>query len=140
MADNKELVLGCLRARQSGDLETYAQFLHDDVVRFGPRPSIDHVARGKAEVLSGVRVDLFQAGSLRMEVEHVVAEGNFVAVQFILRGTTVTGKDFENYQHFLFECRDGTVVSEWEYLDTLYSSGVLADVLEAHSAESPEPT
>jgi ketosteroid isomerase-like protein len=125
-AANKQLVVSYLRARQQGDLDTYAGYMTDDIVRYPPRPSLrDRVFRGKAEVVAGVRIDLFEPGTLAMEVERVVAEGELVAVQFVLRGTTTRHQDFETYQHFLFECRDGKVAAEWEYLDTLYASRML---------------
>jgi ketosteroid isomerase-like protein len=124
--DNKDLVLSYLRARQRGDLERYASYMTDDIVRYSPRPSFDHAQQGKPAVLAGVHTDLFEPGTLLMEIERVIAEEALVAVQFILRGLTVTGKRFEAYQFFLFECRDGKVASEWEYLDTLYSSSIFA--------------
>jgi ketosteroid isomerase-like protein len=125
-SDNNRLVVAYLRARQLGDLDTYTSLMTDDIVRYAPRPSLaHHVARGKDAVVSGIRTDLFQPGTLTMEVERIIAEGDLVAVQFILRGTTRTGKHFENYQHFLMECRDGKVSSEWEYLDTLYAADAL---------------
>jgi ketosteroid isomerase-like protein len=60
-----------------------------------------------------------------MEVENLIAEGPFVAAQIAVQATAAGGDPYRNYYHQLFECHDGKITAQWEYLDTLYASRVL---------------
>jgi ketosteroid isomerase-like protein len=127
---NKELVVRYLDAMHDGNLEVVSQCVAEDVTRFGPRPSSVYAApvRGRAEFLAQYHgPDYYQMGTLKMEVERIVAEGDFVAVQFILRAMTRKGDPYENYYHFLFECVRGTIKTIWEYIDTLYAHRMFFD-------------
>ena len=128
LAANKELVLRYMRAAQAGDTEQMVTYLADNCVRVFPRPGIRAAASTEGRVnVTGDQphLTLYEPGSLAMEVEHIVAEGPFVAVQFILRATTAAGAPYENYYHHLFEVHDERITKYWEYNDTLYGARML---------------
>ena len=117
-AANKELVIRYMTRAQANDIEGADECLAEDCVRMGPRPS--------AGVIEGhPHVDLYQPGTLTMEVENLIAEGPFVAAQIAVQATAAGGDPYQNYYHQLFECHDGQITAQWEYLDTLYASRVL---------------
>ena len=126
-ADNKQLVLTFLDAAHRGDRDAIADLYAEDVARHGPRPSspLGGTVRGKDALLQQTHVDLYRPGSLRMDVEHIVAEGDFVAIQFILRAVTARGEPYENFYHHLFECREGKIAQYWLYVDTQYAQRML---------------
>jgi ketosteroid isomerase-like protein len=65
---------------------------------------------------------LYLRGTTKIEIQHMVAEGEYVAARFILRAITALRKEaYENYYHYLFRLREGKVDEIWEYVDTLYS-------------------
>jgi ketosteroid isomerase-like protein len=139
---NKECVRGWLESRNGHvDLDRMGQFVTDDVVRWGPRPSFlegpprdaalfdPGPARGRDRQLLGWKPEhaLYEPGSTQIEIERMVAEGNFVAAQYILRARTRRGLPYENYYHFLYECEHGRIKTIYEYVDTLYSQRTLFD-------------
>lgn len=67
---------------------------------------------------------LFPAG-VQFELEGTTSEGPRIAVRAVARGTTVTGREFDNALHFLFEIEDGLIRAVWEYGDTLHADRVL---------------
>jgi ketosteroid isomerase-like protein len=67
---------------------------------------------------------LFPEG-LRFEIVGVTVQGPRVAVRAVARGTTVTGREFDNAYHFLFEVEGGRISAGWEYGDTLHADRVL---------------
>jgi ketosteroid isomerase-like protein len=68
---------------------------------------------------------LYKPGGLTMEVEHIVAEGPLVAIQFTLCAITARGEPYENYYYHLFECHNGKITKQGEYCDTLYGTRML---------------
>ncbi len=65
-------------------------------------------------------VDIYQPGSMQLELGHVVADESRVAAQFTLNATLANGNDYRNQYMFLFSIADGKINGVWEYLDTLY--------------------
>ena len=125
---NKALVLRYQHALQAGDLEGTRACLAEDCVRVFTRPGIraDPNTVGRDEILGNLpHLALYQPGTLEMEVEHIVAEGAMVALQFVIRAVTAAGKPYENFYHFLFECHGGRITKFWEYCDTLYGAQLL---------------
>jgi ketosteroid isomerase-like protein len=123
---NKELVLRFLDAAHESKLEEFLACLDVDAACYGPGP--DEV-RGR-ETLRGqiteVSSSVYVPETTKMEVQHIIADGPYVAVQFILRATTPAGNAYVNYYHHLFECRDGLITAYWKYLDTAYAQKTLA--------------
>ena len=133
-ASNKELVLRFLDRAHALDVEAMAECWAEECVRYGPRPSspMAEPTRGRDELIRQIpgHVTLYTPGTLAMELEHIVAEGSYVAVQFVLRATTAHGEPYENYYHHLFECRDGRITAYWEYVDTQYAQRMLFDPID----------
>jgi ketosteroid isomerase-like protein len=68
--------------------------------------------------------ELFPEG-LRFEIVGATVQGPRCAVRAVARGTTVTGREFDNAYHFLFEVETGRISAGWEYGDTLHADRVL---------------
>jgi ketosteroid isomerase-like protein len=68
--------------------------------------------------------NLFPEG-LQFEVVGTTVEGSRIAVRAEASGRTVTGREFDNAYHFLFEVEAGRICAGWEYGDTLHADRVL---------------
>jgi ketosteroid isomerase-like protein len=58
---------------------------------------------------------------MRVVIEQMVAENEWVAVQMVLSARTARGEDYRNHYHFAFQLRGGRIVLVKEYVDTLYA-------------------
>lgn len=67
---------------------------------------------------------LFPEG-LEFAILDTTVQGRRIAVRAAARGTTVTGREFDNAYHFLFEVEAGRIAAAWEYGDTLHADRVL---------------
>lgn len=63
-------------------------------------------------------------GGLGFELQDCTSEGKRIAVRAAARGTTATGREFDNAYHFLFEVEAGLIRAGWEYGDTLHAEHV----------------
>lgn len=81
--------------------------------------SRDQIVAGAAAVL-----DVFPQG-LAFTVHAMTAEGERVAVEAESKGLHVSGVEYRNLYHFLFEFRAGKLLELKEYMDT----EVITDVL-----------
>jgi ketosteroid isomerase-like protein len=68
--------------------------------------------------------NMFPEGLL-FEVVGTTVQGPRIAVRAEAFGRTVTGREFENAYHFLFEVEAGRISAAWEYGDTLHAERVL---------------
>lgn len=118
---NKALVREYFERLQSGD-PTFPDLLADDVAWWVPPGSdMSGTYEGKDAVMAfiGSGVGYYDAASpMHVDIEQVVAEGEWVAVQFVLRATTAAKRPYRNHYHFAFRIRDGRIVLVKEYLDT----------------------
>jgi ketosteroid isomerase-like protein len=62
---------------------------------------------------------------LQFEVVGTTVQGPRIAVRAEASGRTVTGREFDNAYHFLFEVEAGRISAAWEYGDTLHAERVL---------------
>jgi ketosteroid isomerase-like protein len=62
---------------------------------------------------------------LLFKVIGTTVEGPRIAVRTEASGRTVTGREFDNAYHFLFEVEAGRICAAWEYGDTLHAERVL---------------
>jgi ketosteroid isomerase-like protein len=121
-ASNKELVLKFWRSRPT-DQPT---FLTDDAVWHLPR-SIANRGFGGATELHGdaaraiftAATDVYEPGG-SMDVRHVVAEADLVAVHCQLHTRTKAGHDYHGSYHMLFRIEGDRIAEAWEFLDTAY--------------------
>ncbi len=125
---NKQLVQRYLRAMSAGD-PALPDLLTEDVTWWVPPSSpLGGLREGKAMVLelmaSGVGLyDL--SVPFEIEVEAVVADGEWVAVQMVMAARTAKGAAYRNYYHFAFRIRAGRICAVKEYVDTLYAQRML---------------
>ena len=74
----------------------------------------------------GQGVDRYDPSTpLEIDVQEMVAEGDQVCVQLVIRAKTARGEDYENHYHFAFRLRDGRICGVREYFDTLYAERML---------------
>jgi hypothetical protein len=125
---NKELVRRYLRAISSGD-PCLPDLLTDDVTWWVPPSSpLGGLREGKPAVLALMAsgVGLYDASvPFGIEVEAIVAEGEWVALQMVMTARTAKGHDYRNFYHFAFRIRDGRICAVKEYVDTLYAQRML---------------
>lgn len=128
LAANKDTVIRYMLASQRNDFATMAEILHEDCVRYFPRPGVhpDPVTRGAANIIGNLpHTSHYEQGTLEMEVENMVAEGPLVTVQFSIKAKTADGRDYENFYHFLLELHHGRITKFYEYCDTMYGAQML---------------
>jgi ketosteroid isomerase-like protein len=119
--ENKALVREYFRRVQAGD-PALPELFAEDVTWWAPQSSpLGGTHRGRAAVLAlmGKGVDLYQL-PLRMEIEEVVAERDWVCVQLVIEAKTAAGLPYRNDYHFAFRVRDGRIAQVREYVDTQY--------------------
>ncbi len=127
-ASNKQTIQDYFHKMSTGD-PTMPDLLADDVAWWVP-PGSDMAGlyEGKARVLEfmGSGVGLYsQTDPMTIEIEQMVAEDDWVCVQFVLEAKTAKGRDYRNHYHFAFRLRDGRIVLVKEYVDTRYAHDVL---------------
>ena len=127
--DHKKVVLRFFQAINQGNMEAAADTFAEDATFWVPGSlPFSGTLRGRKAILEKnliPSVKLSVPGTLKVEVTNIIAEGEYVAVEWITRRTTVSGRDYLNYFHGLFQVRGGEIRSLREYLDTLYAKEVL---------------
>jgi ketosteroid isomerase-like protein len=127
---NKELVRRYLRAMTSGHA-SLPELLTDDVTWWVPPSSpLGGLREGKPAVLA-----LMASGAglydpsvpFGVEVEAMVADEEWVAVQMVMTARTAKGAAYRNYYHWAFRVRAGRICAVKEYVDTLYAQRMLFD-------------
>lgn len=119
------------------DLDAIGECLAEDVVQHYQRPTMQNddgtqsaaSLKGRENILAEIGTyfyRLYRPGTIRVVIEGMVAEGDFVAVRFILSAITAgRGEPYENYYHFLYRCSAGRIIEYWEYVDTRYAAAML---------------
>ncbi len=124
-AENAALAREYLARVSRGD-PSFADLLADDVVWWTP-PGSNHgggAREGKPAVLAFMREGSRKyAAPLQLEVEQVVADEAWAAVQVVLHTRTPRDEPFTNYLHIAFRFRDGRIVLAREYSDTQRAAG-----------------
>jgi ketosteroid isomerase-like protein len=127
---NKALVREYLRAMSEGD-PRLPELLTDDVTWWVPPSSpLGGLRQGKASVLAlmGSGIGLYDASvPFGIEVEAMVADDAWVAVQMVMTARTARGEDYRNFYHWAFRIREGRICAVKEYVDTLYAQRMLFD-------------
>lgn len=124
-AANRALIREYFSRVESGD-PRLPELLSDDVVWWIPQGSkLGGTLRGKSkvlEVMAGALALYSRDHPFRLEVEQVVAEDDWVCVQFVVDAHTASGRSYRNHYHIAFELRDGRIVRVKEYVDTAYAN------------------
>jgi len=69
---------------------------------------------------------LYRKGTVTIEIQSIIAEGDYVDCRFVLDAMTVRANDhYRNFYNFFYRCEDGRVAEYWEYLDTKYAGKLL---------------
>jgi ketosteroid isomerase-like protein len=127
---NKELVRAYLRAMASGD-PALPDFFSDDVTWWVPPSSpLGGLREGKARVLELMSrgIGLYDTSvPFGIEIEAVVADDEWVAVQMAMTARTAKGAAYRNFYHWAFKVRAGKICAVKEYVDTLYAQRMLFD-------------
>ena len=125
----KHTALRFMRAAQAGDVDTVAECVTEDFALVFPRPGAEgapHGAEGRETILEFLEHKLpYRPGSLVMKVESLVAERDWVAVQFRLNAVTARGEPYENFYAQFHRFRGASIEKSWEYCDTLYGAKML---------------
>ena len=119
----RDFALRLVDAMLALDLPSLAPMLADDVVWHLPPFAKLAPLRGRDAVLAFVQqaqARYYQAGTLRLQPELVVADADGATVLGMLRGRSVRGKDYENLYSFALRIAGGQVVEAWELLDSAH--------------------
>lgn len=141
LATNKAVVRKYLESVAAFDLDGIRECLAENVMQHYVAPSHltddgKHDAATIAsrdaivnEIGSCFHEKLYKRGTVTIEIQSIIAEGDHVACRFILDAMTVRANEhYRNYYNFFYRCENGQVAEYWEYLDTRYSSKLLFDL------------
>ena len=125
--DNKQLVRQFFEAMSSGDV-AFMVDAYDDAGTVQTMGNTLISGTYDKEQIRGFADGIYEAfpQGLSFTVVGVTAEGERVAVEAESSGKHASGKDYNNFYHFLFTIRDGKIISLKEYLDTELVTAVLA--------------
>lgn len=123
----KELVRSFFQTLSSGDLEQLRGLFHEDAVwtvmaRDIPGAGAHH---GRDEIIDEFLAPVrgtFAPGDPKVEIQNLIAEGPWVAVEAMGRGHFGDGREYDNTYIFVVEFEDGKVRTLREYMDTQYVS------------------
>lgn len=116
---NKQFIGEFIQAMSDGNSEAIINAYHPEGT----------VATMGNTLISGVRgldeIKQFAAGvldsfpnKLAFSIKNITAEGDMVAVEAESDGKHISGQNYHQYYHFLFELRDGKIYRMKEYMDT----------------------
>ncbi len=67
-------------------------------------------------------IDLYDNTTpMRIQIDAMIAEGDWVAVQATMDARTAKGEDYHNYYHFAFRVEAGKIREVKEHVDTFYA-------------------
>jgi ketosteroid isomerase-like protein len=119
-AENAALVRRALEAFNRADTERFLGYFSDDM-RFwmnGNHQFSGAVVGKNAFVELVGRVAAGLAKMINLEVENLIAAGEWVVVECAGRATTVRGEPYDNRYCMLWRVRDGKLVELKEYNDS----------------------
>jgi ketosteroid isomerase-like protein len=137
LARNKAVVRKFLNTIPDQNWRAISDSLAEDLTLYFQRPTVLSDAggtstpflRGRDRLINdlGIHIgQIFRAGTIRVGIESMIAEGDMVGARFILTATTVRRNEFyENFYYYHFRLRDGQITECWEYLDNLYAAKML---------------
>src|SRR5271170_5092423 len=125
---NKRSVMKFFEGINAGDMNAAADAFAEDATFWVPGSlPFSGTLHGRTAILEKnllPSVKLSVPGTLKVEVRNIIAEGDMVAAEWVTSRKTISGRDYVNYFHGLFQVRDGKIQSLREYLDTLYAKEV----------------
>src|ERR1700736_3102751 len=112
VAENKNVVLGFVEALSTCNVEVPKAALAEDTWWIPGSLPVSGTHHGKKAIFEdflGQAQALFQPNSLSIQVRSAIGEGDNVAVEWIARGKSAKGKNYENYYHLMFEVRNDKI-------------------------------
>lgn len=88
----------------------------------------EYKGRAGIERVMSYSDQLYRFGSRRHEIQSITADDERVVVRNIMRATTQTGRDYENYYVYVYEFDDDKIATIWEYLDKDYTNRIFDDI------------
>jgi ketosteroid isomerase-like protein len=135
---NKAVVRKYLESVAAFDLDAIRDCLAEDVVQHYVAPSylVDDGNHGAQKIVSREAIvdeirtcfhdQLYRQGTVTIEIQSVIGEGDYVACRFVLDAMTVRANEhYRNFYNFYYRCKDGRVAEYWEYCDTKYADRLL---------------
>lgn len=135
---NKAVVAKYLRSVAAFDLDGIRDSLAENVVQHYVAPSymVDDGQHGAPTIVSRDAIVeeirscfhdvLYQRGTVTIEIQTIIAEGDYVDCRFVLDAMTVRANEhYRNFYNFFYRCENGRVAEYWEYLDTKYADRLL---------------
>jgi ketosteroid isomerase-like protein len=131
---SKAVVLRYVEALQRGDIDAVRDSFAEHATWWLPGElPVSGTWRGRDGIIDeflAAALRYYDPDSVSIEVTNVLAEGEQVALEWITRGRTAGGSDYENFYAAIFVVREGRIEAVREYTDTLHAKKVLF----AHSA------
>ena len=124
--ENKRKVEAFFESMSKGDVDGIVDAYHDDGYLWTKGRTLISGKFTKDQVrMAAARIyETFPEG-IAFEILAMTAEGDRVAVEATSRGRHVSGQLYENEYHFLFEFKDGRLLTLKEYMDTERVTDVL---------------
>lgn len=127
-AANKALILDYFAVVGGRSDKSIGDFFAADVVWQMPQsnPMTPNPRRGFAAVmeLMGAGIGVYKAGTIQIDLQHLIADDEQVAAQFTLSAQLANGNGYDNnysnHYCFVFSIANGKIAAVWEYLDSLY--------------------
>jgi hypothetical protein len=122
---NKQLAADLFARFSAGDVAGVLDMMTDDATwrlpgKPGQMPAMG--VRRKEQIARVFHGMLEQLKSgLRMTVQHLIAEGDTVAVEVVSHGELKNGRVYDQEYHFAITFRDGKIAAVREYLDTQHA-------------------
>jgi ketosteroid isomerase-like protein len=123
MKTNKEIGLAAINAMDSRDLAGLGELLEANARWHIPvsakRAGLDEVLVGREKIVDMVRMAYAKNYKLlKITVEHVVVEGDFVVALCRTRITAFSDKHSENHYVYFMRLKNGLISEAWELTDT----------------------
>lgn len=128
IAENKQIVGSFLEGLSTGNPSLIFGALRPDASWWiAPSTPLGGLYQGLDQIMPMMMKNgaLFKRGSVRWEVQRMIGEEDFVAVECTMTATTASGKDYFNCFHIQFGLEDGRIKSIREYNDSHYSQVML---------------
>jgi ketosteroid isomerase-like protein len=131
---NKATILRYLKGVERMDFDDVAQCFAPDAIQHMPAPGqvrvdLPAVQVGRDVIIEGFRrviPQIYRPETIRMEVQNIIGEGDFVAARWILHAVTQGRSEaYANHYHFLFRFEGGLIAEYWEFCDTAYAARLL---------------
>lgn len=126
MQNNKLVVEQFLKALGSGDGETIATLISEDVAAICTGTSVLSATRHYDDIVGtvGMLKQVTQNG-IAFKILEMTAEADRVSCEAEGTSTLVNGVPYNNQYHFLFYIRDGKIYKIKEYIDTKLADATL---------------